>query len=96
MKRLEEECSIQHKSAAFETLKGYLATDAVSNSQPYEEAAKKLGISLGAVKTLIHRLRKRYAVLLREAISCTVSDQSDVEAEIHALCEAIIAAEGRT
>ena len=96
MKRLEEECSIQQKSAAFETLKGYLATDAVSNSQPYDEAAKKLGISLGAVKTLIHRLRKRYAVLLREAVSRTVSDQSDVEAEIHALCDAIIAAEGRT
>jgi RNA polymerase sigma-70 factor (ECF subfamily) len=96
MKRLEEEYSTQDKSAAFETLKGYLATDAPSNSQPYDEAAKKLGISLGAVKTLIHRLRKRYAVLLREAISRTVSDQSDVEAEIHALCEAIIAAEGRT
>jgi len=48
------------------------------------------------VKTLIHRLRRRYAVLLREAISRTVSDQSDVEAEIHALCDAIIAAEGRT
>jgi RNA polymerase sigma factor (sigma-70 family) len=96
MKRLEEEYSTQQKSAAFETLKGYLATDAGKDSQPYEEAAKKLGISLGAVKTLIHRLRKRYAVLLREAVSRTVSDQSDVEAEIHALCDAIIAAEGRT
>ena len=96
MKRLEEEYSTQNKSAAFETLKGYLATDAVSNSQPYDEAAKKLGTSLGGVKTLIHRLRRRYAVLLREAISRTVSDQSDVEAEIHALCDAIIAAEGRT
>jgi len=96
MKRLEEEYSTQNKSAAFETLKGYLATDAVSNSQPYDEAAKKLGTSLGGVKTLIHRLRRRYAVLLREAISRTVSDQSEMEAEIRALCDAIIAAEGRT
>ena len=84
------------KIRCLRNFEGYLATDAVSNSQPYDEAAKKLGISLGAVKTLIHRLRKRYAVLLREAVSRTVSDQSDVEAEIHALCDAIIAAEGRT
>ena len=96
MQRLEQEYSTQNKSAAFETLRGYLATDAGKDLQPYEEAAKKLGISLGAVKTLIHRLRKRYAVLLREAISRTVSDQSEMEAEIRALCDAIIAAEGRT
>ena len=96
MKRLEEEYSTQNKSAVFEALKGYLATDAASSSQPYEEVAKVLGISLGSVKTLIHRLRKRYAVLLREAIARTVSDESDVEPEIHALCDAMIAAEGRT
>jgi RNA polymerase sigma factor (sigma-70 family) len=96
MKRLEEEYSIQNKTYTFETLKGYVGTDAVSNSQSYDEAAQKLGVSLGAVKTLIHRLRKRYSVLLREAISSTVSDQSEVDAEIHALCDAIIAAEGRT
>ena len=96
MQRLEQEYSVQNKSAAFETLRGYLATDAGKDLQPYEEAAKKLGTSLGAVKTLIHRLRKRYAVLLRQAISRTVSDQSEVEVEIRALCDAIIAAEGRT
>ena len=96
MERLEEEYSIQNKSSTFEALKGYLGTDAVSSSQSYSEAAQKLGVSLGAVKTLIHRLRKRYSVLLREAVSRTVSDQSDVDTEIRALCDALIAAEGRT
>jgi RNA polymerase sigma factor (sigma-70 family) len=95
MKRLEEECSTQDKASAFQILKGYLGTGAVGNPQSYGEAAEKLGISLGAVKTLIHRLRKRYSVLLREAVSRTVSDQSDIDAEIHALCDALIAAEGR-
>jgi hypothetical protein len=60
------------------------------------EAAEKLGVSLGAVKTLIYRLRKRYFCLLRGALSRTVSDQADVDAEIRALCDALIAAEGRT
>jgi RNA polymerase sigma factor (sigma-70 family) len=95
MKRLEEEYSTQDKAPAFDILKGYLGADAVSSSQSYGVAAEKLGVSLGAVKTLIHRLRKRYSVLLREAVSRTVSDQSDIDAEIHALCDALIAAEGR-
>jgi hypothetical protein len=51
-------------------------------------------VSVGALKTLIHRLRKRYTALIREEISRTVSDAGDVDAEIHQLCEALIAAEG--
>jgi len=96
MERLAEEYSIQNKSSTFEALRGYLGTDAAGDSQSYNEAAEKLGVSLGAVKTLIYLLRKRYAFLLREAVSRTVSDQSDVDAEIRALCDALIAAEGRT
>jgi RNA polymerase sigma factor (sigma-70 family) len=96
MKRLQEEFSSQNKASTFEVLKGYLGTGATSNLESYQEAAERLGIGLGAVKTLIHRLRRRYSVLLREAISGTVCDRSDIDAEIHALCEALLAAEGRT
>ena len=46
-------------------------------------------------KTLIHRLRKHYTGLVREEIVRTVSSSADVDAEIHDLCEALIAAEGR-
>ena len=46
-------------------------------------------------KTLIHRLRRRYAALLREEVSCTVCEPGEVDEEIHGLCEALIAAEGR-
>jgi hypothetical protein len=51
-------------------------------------------VSVGALKTVIHRLRKRYTAFVRDEISRTVSDSADVEAEIHQLCEALIAAEG--
>ena len=60
----------------------------------YEEAAATLQVSVGAVKTLIHRLRKQYAVLVREEVERTVSDPGDVDAEIHELCEALVSAEG--
>ena len=46
-------------------------------------------------KTLIHRLRKCYTALLREEVGRTVSDPAEIDEEIHALCEALIATEGR-
>ena len=52
-------------------------------------------VTTGAVKTLIHRLRKRYTALLREEVGRTVSDPAEIDEEIHALCEALIASEGR-
>jgi hypothetical protein len=52
-------------------------------------------VSVAAVKTLIHRLRKRNAALVREEIMRTVSDPADIEAESRELCEALIATEGR-
>ncbi len=43
-----------------------------------------------------HRLRKRYTALLREAVGRTVSDPSEIDEEIHALCDAaLVASEGR-
>jgi hypothetical protein len=42
-----------------------------------------------------HRLRKRYTALLREEVGRTVSDPAEIDEEIHALCEALIASEGR-
>ena len=46
------------------------------------------------VKTLIRRLRKQYAALLRDEIERTVSDPGDIDAEIHELCDALVAPEG--
>jgi DNA-binding transcriptional regulator YhcF (GntR family) len=61
---------------------------------PYEQMADQLNVSVAAVKTLIHRLRRQYTVFVRVEISRTVSDEGDVGGEIHELCEALIAAEG--
>ena len=53
-------------------------------------------MGIGTVKTLIHRLRKRYIEILRQEVARTVSDPTEINSEIHALCDALIAAEGRT
>jgi hypothetical protein len=53
-----------------------------------------LGVGVGTAKTLIHRLRKRYLVVVREEVAHTVSNPAEIGREIRALCEALIAAEG--
>ena len=74
--------------------KHWLDIDNRRNPPSYEQAADALQVSVAAIKTLIHRLRKQYTPLVREEITRTVSNDADVDAEIHELCEALIAAEG--
>jgi RNA polymerase sigma factor (sigma-70 family) len=93
--RLRQEYVAKGKLATFESLKGFLDAISAKNLPSYEEVAKQLKVSVTAVKTLIHRLRKRNAALVREEIMRTVSDPADVEAESRELCEALIATEGQ-
>jgi hypothetical protein len=51
--------------------------------------------TLNLFKTLIHRLHKQYTCLLREEVGRTVSNPAEVDGGIHALCDALIATEGR-
>jgi biotin operon repressor len=80
--------------ATVEALKAFLDVGNSKDPPSYEQAASALQISVGAVKTLIHRLRKRYTALVREEIGRTVPNPADTDAEIHELCEALMVAEG--
>jgi len=94
MKRLGQHYAALGKTAIFETLKAFLDPINTKVLPSYEEAAAELQVSVGALKTLIHRLRKQYTDFVREEVSRTVSESSDLDAEIHQLCQALIAAEG--
>ena len=59
------------------------------------KAAAILGVSIAAAKTLIHRLRQRYSALLRQEVARTVADQTDIDEEIHYLCDALVKAFGQ-
>jgi RNA polymerase sigma factor (sigma-70 family) len=94
MSRLREDYATQGKASTFETLKVFLDIANRKEPPPYEKVAEVLQIRVGNVKALIHRLRKQYTFLVREEIARTVSDAADIDGEVHALCEALIAAEG--
>jgi RNA polymerase sigma-70 factor (ECF subfamily) len=91
---LREEYVGRGKELVFNTLKGYVGIGENTSEASYEEAAKALGIGVGTVKTFIHRLRKRYFAVVREEVARTVSDPAEIEGEVRALCDALIAAEG--
>ena len=95
LKRLRQEYATAGKTSTFEALKAFLDPSNSIIPPSYDEVANRLRVSTGAVKTLIHRLRKRYTALLREEVGRTVSDPAEIDDEIHALCEALIASEGR-
>jgi RNA polymerase sigma-70 factor (ECF subfamily) len=90
MTLLGGEYAAQGKMSTFEMLKSFL--DLSKAPPPYEQVADALQVSVGSVKSLVHRLRKRFASILREEVSRTVSDPVEVDGEIHALCDALIAA----
>jgi RNA polymerase sigma factor (sigma-70 family) len=92
---LQREHEAAGKAHTFAALKGFLGDDGQRSELSYEEAARALRVSVPAAKTLIHRLRRRHAQLVREEVARTISDPAEVDAEVHALCEALIAAEGR-
>jgi DNA-directed RNA polymerase specialized sigma24 family protein len=93
MDLLDQEYTLQGRAATFQVLKIFLENRDTPPS--YEAAARTLRGGLGATKTLIHRLRKDYTAILRKEIARTVSDPGEVEAEILALCEALIASKGQ-
>lgn len=95
MGRLREEYAAQGKASMFETVKPFIDPINSKAALSYEQVATTLQVSLGSVKKLIFRLRKRYASLLREEVARTVSDSAEIDQEIRALCEALIATEGR-
>ena len=67
----------------FEILKDFLSSS--STGACYESAAAILGISPGAARVSVHRLRKQYRQLLRQEIASTLVDPSMVEDELGSL-----------
>jgi RNA polymerase sigma factor (sigma-70 family) len=95
MSLLSAEYGAEGKMATLEALKPFLQPIDSATLPSYEQVADQLEVSVGAVKMLIHRLRKRYTALLRAEVARTVSDPGEIDQEIHALCDALIASEGR-
>jgi RNA polymerase sigma-70 factor (ECF subfamily) len=85
---LQKEFGDTGKLEEFETLKPWLMGDAATGSQA--DTARKLGLSEGAVKVKIHRLRKRFRAVVRAEIAQTLRDPALVDEELHHLIEALV------
>jgi RNA polymerase sigma factor (sigma-70 family) len=70
------------KGEQFDALKGSLTGQAGPSRRAI---AARLGLSEGAVKVAVHRLRQRYRALLRAAVSETVDNEADLDDEMRHL-----------
>ena len=82
--RLRSEHEAVGKADFFDEMRQFLTP---RDSASYAAVGDRLGISEGAVKAAVHRLRTRYRELLRSEVAETISDRNDVEDEIRALFE---------
>lgn len=82
---LRAEYAESKKSALFDALKGTLTGDSTS----YRDLGTRLGLSEGAVKVAVHRLRQRYREKLRAVIAETVDGPAAVDDELRDLFAAL-------
>ncbi len=75
------------KAEQFQVLKPWLLGNVDSLSQA--DAARRLGLSEGAVKVAIHRLRRRFRELVRSEVAQTVGDPGQVNEELKYLVEVL-------
>src|ERR1043166_2868578 len=71
LERLRQEHEATGRLRLFESLRWFLSAEPAEQSQA--EIAVKLGVSTGAVKQAVRRLRQRYRELLHEEVADTVA-----------------------
>jgi RNA polymerase sigma-70 factor (ECF subfamily) len=86
--RLRADCSQAGREGDFDVWKNFLPGAAGTYS--YESAADRLGISLAAFKSEIHRLRQRLRALVRAEISRTVSAPHEIDSEMRHLSQVLM------
>jgi RNA polymerase sigma-70 factor (ECF subfamily) len=82
MARLRAEYGAMGKADLFERLEALLTKDADARC---EALAQEMGVSAGALRMSLHRLRRKYRHILREEIAETVSAPTEIDEEIRFL-----------
>jgi len=86
-KRLRTEYEENGKGSLFDELKFCLTGE--RSAIPYAELADRLKVPENTLKTLVHRLRKRYRSLLREEVAQTVNRPEEIDEELRSLFRAL-------
>ena len=74
-------------SGQFDRLRAFLTGDPPGLS--YSALASEMGISEGALKVVVHRLRRRFREFVREEIAETVAGPEEIEEEMRYLLSAV-------
>jgi RNA polymerase sigma-70 factor (ECF subfamily) len=85
--RLDAEFAPLGNATRMRRLAGLLTDDQAK----YRDVAAELGMTESAVKVAVHRLRKRYAIILREEVLRTVAAPEAVDEELRFLLTALSA-----
>lgn len=81
--KVRAEFSAGGKADIFEALSPFLAGEKADVS--YQKVAERMKVGLGAVKTLIHRLRRQFATAVRREVMQTVSAPHELDDELRRL-----------
>jgi RNA polymerase sigma-70 factor (ECF subfamily) len=84
---LSEEHQRAGKAAQFAVLRQWLTGDLPPGTQA--AAARELGMTEGALKAAVHRLRQRFRTLVKAQIQETVSSEEELRDELRYLIEVI-------
>lgn len=87
LSRLEQDAVSAGSGSQFKTLEAWLTGERPDVTQA--EAARELGLSEGAVRVAIYRLRKRFRELVKLEIGHTVDPPGTVEEELRHLVEVL-------
>jgi len=85
--RLQEEMAGADKTKLFEVLKPCLTGE--DSALSHRQAGVELGMTEGAVKVAMHRLRRRYRELLLEEVGRTLKEPALIEEELRNLFAAL-------
>lgn len=87
MDALGHECEAGGKGPLFREVRDLLSGE--RDKGVYGGIAERLGLSQGALRVAVHRMRQRYGELVRQEIAQTVADPAEVEEELRHLLAAL-------
>jgi RNA polymerase sigma factor (sigma-70 family) len=87
--QLERECAAEGKAQTLHELKPLLQGGSAMPDQ--EELATRLKVPFATLRTILRRLRQRYREILRQEVSSTVPDPSQVDEELRYLHRLLLA-----
>ncbi|MCC7375018.1 MAG: sigma-70 family RNA polymerase sigma factor [Verrucomicrobiales bacterium] len=89
LSEVEKEFVAAGTAHEFALLKPWLIPGAGGDGRRREEVAIELGLGEGALRTAVHRLRRRFREVIKAEIRSTVLDPAEVDAELQHLIRAL-------